>query len=99
MSQPDRGRIKICVESSHKALGSLTDHAARGSVGDFLTKLADAKACSWNDSVDLSDDFQRQATACPARTPLAFSPKGLNTTCKPVTDWIAEVSDELVQMA
>jgi hypothetical protein len=42
-----RGRMKIRVESSHKAVGSLADHAARGSAGGFLAKLTDAEVRRW----------------------------------------------------
>jgi hypothetical protein len=35
--------MKIRVESSHKAVGSLPDHTARGSAGGFLAKLTDAE--------------------------------------------------------
>jgi hypothetical protein len=41
------GRMKIRVESSHKAVGSLGDHAARGSAGGFLAKLTDAEVRRW----------------------------------------------------
>jgi hypothetical protein len=42
-----RGRMKIHVESSHKAVGNLADHAARGSAGGFLAKLTDAEVRRW----------------------------------------------------
>jgi hypothetical protein len=59
--------MKIRVESSHKAIGSLADHAAGGSADGFLAKLAEAEGWRWSDSVDLGDDMQRHAGACPAR--------------------------------
>ena len=59
--------MKIRVESSHKAMGSLADHAAGGSADGFLAKLAEAEGWRWSDSVDLGDDMQRHAGACPAR--------------------------------
>ncbi len=48
--------MKVRVESSHKALGSLLDHAARGFAGDFLAKLTDAGGCCGSDGLDLGDD-------------------------------------------
>jgi hypothetical protein len=69
------GWMKIRVKSSHRgrsggsnAIDGLPDHATMGSAGNFLANLPSAEVRGGNDGLDLGDDTQRQATACPARS-------------------------------